>query len=61
VPPIEVPPAAAQSVQQLGGMLNGLVGNVFENNNWWLWAALLIIFFKPDLRKKLFSRGKEAD
>lgn len=54
-------PAAVPSVQQLGGMLNGLVGNVFENNNWWLWAALLIIFFNPDLRKKLFGKGKEPE
>jgi hypothetical protein len=56
-----VPPAPVASVQQFGGMLNGLVGNIFENNNWWLWAALLIIFFNPDLRKKLFGKGKEAD
>lgn len=61
LPPDSVPPAAVPSVQQLGGMLNGLVGNIFENNNWWLWAALLFIFFNPDLRKKLFGKEKEAD
>ncbi|HOE57576.1 MAG TPA: hypothetical protein PLL98_01870 [Bacillota bacterium] len=42
-------------------MLNGVIGNIFENNNWWLWAALLIIFFNQDLRKKFFGKGKEAD
>jgi hypothetical protein len=60
-PPAAAPSAAVPSAQQLGGMLNGLVGNVFENNNWWLWAALLFIVFNPDLRKKLFRKGKEAD
>jgi hypothetical protein len=58
--PGTIPPSATASLQQLGGLLNGF-GNVFENNNWWLWAAILIIFFNPDLRKKLFSKGKEAD
>jgi hypothetical protein len=42
-------------------MLNGLVGNVFENSNWWLWAAVIIILLNPDLRKKLFVKEKEAD
>ncbi|HOM43393.1 MAG TPA: hypothetical protein PK481_07655 [Bacillota bacterium] len=41
-------------------MFNGLLGNVFENNNWWLWAALLFIFFNPDLRKKFIGKSKEA-
>ena len=54
-------PPSIPSAQQLGGMLNGLLGNVFENNNWWLWAALLFIFFNPDLRKKFLVREKEAD
>ena len=61
LPPEPVLPAAVPPVGQLGGMLNGLVGNVFENNNWWLWAAVLIIFFNPDLRKKLFGKDKETD
>jgi len=69
VPPQPVPPPqpesglpiAVPSAEQLGGMLNGLVGNIFENNNWWLWAAILIIFINPDLRKKLIGKGKEAD
>jgi hypothetical protein len=60
-PPAPAIPAATPSVQQFGGMLNGLVGNVFENNNRWLWAALLIIFFNPDLRTKLFGNGKEPE
>jgi len=61
LPTAAVPPLAVPSAQQLGGMLNGLVGNVFENNNWWLWAAIVIIFLKPDLRKKIFGKVKEAD
>jgi hypothetical protein len=60
-PPEPVLPAAIPIAGQLGGMLNGLVGNVFENNNWWLWAAVLIIFFNPDLRKKLFGKDKEPE
>ena len=55
------PPAAIPPPQNLGGMFNGLLGNVFENNNWWLWAALLFIFFNPDLRKKLIGKSIEAD
>jgi hypothetical protein len=54
-------PAAIPTAEQLGGMLNGLIGNVFENNNWWLWAALLFIFFNTDLRKKLFGKDKEPE
>jgi hypothetical protein len=58
------------SLQQLGGMLNGLmgsmgnvgsIGNVFENNNWWLWAAAIFILINPDLRNKLLGKGKEDD
>ncbi len=60
-PPEPVLPAAVPSAAQLGGMLNGLIGNVFENNNWWLWAAALIILLNPDLRKKLLGKEKEAD
>lgn len=60
-PPEPVLPAAIPSAEQLGGMLNGLIGNVFENNNWWLWAAALIILLNPDLRKKLLGKEKEAD
>ncbi|HWQ30429.1 MAG TPA: hypothetical protein VN549_05505, partial [Negativicutes bacterium] len=62
--PVPAPQAALPSMEQLGGMLNGLngmMGNVFENDNWWLWAAALIIFLNPELRKKLFGKGKEAD
>jgi hypothetical protein len=42
-------------------MFNGLVGGIFENSNWWLWAAALIILLNPDMRKKLFGKEKEAD
>lgn len=59
--PEPVLPAAIPSAGQLGGMLNGLMGSVFENNNWWLWAAALIILLNPDLRKKLIGKEKEAD
>jgi hypothetical protein len=64
VPPLPQEPVqhvTAKTAEQLGGMLNGLVGNVFENNNWWLWAAVIIIFLNPDLRKKIFGKEKEAD
>lgn len=57
-PPEPVLPAAVPSAQQLGGMLNGLIGSVFENNNWWLWAALLIILLNPELRNKLIGKDK---
>jgi hypothetical protein len=60
-PPEPVLPEAVPPPQQLGGMLNGFLGNIFENNNWWLWAALLFIFFNPDLRKKILGKAKEAD
>lgn len=62
--PVPAPQVAIPSMEQLGGMLNGLngmMGNLFENDNWWLWAAALIIFLNPELRKKLFGKGKEAD
>ncbi|HRS20707.1 MAG TPA: hypothetical protein P5510_03015, partial [Clostridia bacterium] len=58
--PDPAPPAAVPPPQNLGVMFNGLLGNVFENNNWWLWAALLFIFFNPDLRKKFIGKSKEA-
>lgn len=61
VTPAAAPTVAIPSAGQLGGMLNGLFGNVFENNNWWLWAAFLIIILNPDLRKKLLGKAKEAD
>lgn len=63
-PPEPAPPtapaisAAIPSFQQLGGILNGVVGNVFEHDNWWLWVFLLIIFVNPELRKKLVGKDK---
>jgi len=60
-PPVPTTPAEIPSLQQLGGMLNGLVGNVFENDNWWLWAFFLIIFINPDFRRKLFGKKDEPE
>jgi len=54
-------PAEIPSLQQLGGMFNGLIGNVFENENWWLWAFFLIILINPELRKKLFGKREEPE
>lgn len=60
-PPAPAAPVEIPSLQQLGGMLNGLVGNIFENDNWWLWAFFLIILINPDFRKKLFGKKEEPE
>lgn len=61
LPPAPVPSVPVPSAQQLGGMLNGVIGNIFENNNWWLWVALLIILLNPDIRKKLFGKSEKPE